>query len=241
MWTNSSTTDDSVEAFVKNLAYSGCPAEPGYCLGSEGQRQVSGALKLAEVSGSQAQECLEACRGNGAALGCEAIASGSDKGCYVHTAPVAYGSGASGATCWVLQQCRGPGQDVTEGLVMELAGEDFAGGDTWAPRVLAPAGTQVGTSFTCTKEPAWGMCGLKHEVANTPQGKCAGECQRYQGFACTGFGYANSTCHLYANSSDCGETGAFEWYTCEIVTGPPAAGLLPPCCPLPLYSDAWEG
>ena len=46
-------------------------------------------------------------------------------------------------------------------------------------------------------------------------------------FACTGFGFFEGTCHLYADSSNCGSADALNWYTCESLAGP--AGPPPGC------------
>ena len=58
------------------------------------------------------------------------------------------------------------------------------------------------------------MCGTKAVIWGS-EAQCAGYCQRHTGFSCTGYGYRSSDgCHLYKDSSSCGNAPSLNWYTC---------------------------
>lgn len=45
--------------------------------------------------------------------------------------------------------------------------------------------------------------------------ECVAACEFHSGFKCTGFGFDTTGCHLYEDSSDCGDVPKLDWYTCS--------------------------
>ena len=90
-----------------NLA--SCPKEKGFCVTSNGHDQNSGVIKKNSLDGNTLQrqeECLKLCLAHPGATGCEVIWNQGNRGCYVHTKPVARGNGVNKHYCWILSKCR---------------------------------------------------------------------------------------------------------------------------------------
>ena len=91
-----------------------CPIEKGFCVLPNGRDQTRGVIKLNDVDGNteQAQAtCLDLCKIRADATGCEVIWWNGNRGCYVHTQPVAKGSGFRNHMCWIFSKCK-PGINV---------------------------------------------------------------------------------------------------------------------------------
>ena len=92
--------------------------------------------------------------------------------------------------------------------------------------------TSADGSMTCSRRNnggdanTWDMCGQKTTQAGA-EITCPSLCAAESAFACTGFGFLGGTCHLYADSSNCGSADALNWYTCESLAGP---AVPPPGC-----------
>ena len=85
------------------------PTQAGYCVDEFGRDQNSDVIKLWETdcgpSEEKKLECVEKCIAASAVLrvtGCEAIWGQSNRGCYIHTQPIASGNGVDRHSCWVL-------------------------------------------------------------------------------------------------------------------------------------------
>ena len=90
-----------------------CPQEDGFCVTKTGADQNSGVIgkgSITILNGNtiEAQEkCLEICKQNDGATGCEVIWGGTNVNCYVHTQEIARGNGVANHACWVFSKCVG--------------------------------------------------------------------------------------------------------------------------------------
>jgi len=85
------------------------PTEAGFCVKSNGRDQNSGVVKIwggdFGPSDDKKMECVDKCIAASAVrrvTGCEAIWGQSNRGCYIHTEPIARGNGQDRHSCWVL-------------------------------------------------------------------------------------------------------------------------------------------
>jgi len=95
---------------VKVSRQPNCPIEKGFCVQPNGRDQNSGVIKVSSVNGNtkEAQKkCLAACRARKGATGCEVIWDQGNRGCYIHTKPVARGNKRPRHMCWVFSKCKG--------------------------------------------------------------------------------------------------------------------------------------
>ena len=84
---------------------------------ASGADQNSGVKQLNSLDGNtreMQEECLELCRAEVGATGCEVIWDRSSRGCYVHTEDVARGNGYDNYQCWVFSSCIIKGRNITE-------------------------------------------------------------------------------------------------------------------------------
>ena len=85
-----------------------CPVEKGFCVKANGGDQNSGVKKLNALDGNtpeRQQTCLDLCKGENGATGCEVIWDQGNRGCYVHTQEIARGNGVDRHECWVFSKC----------------------------------------------------------------------------------------------------------------------------------------
>ena len=85
------------------------PTQAGYCVDEFGRDQTDGLVKLwggdFGPSEEKQMECVEKCIAASAArrvTGCRAIWGQNNRGCYIHTKPIARGNGVDRHSCWVL-------------------------------------------------------------------------------------------------------------------------------------------
>ena len=87
-----------------------CPKEKGVCVQSNGADQNAGQIKVNSIDGntqSAQAECLKHCHARKDATGCEVIWSNGNRGCYIHTQPIARGNNVAQHSCWVFSKCTG--------------------------------------------------------------------------------------------------------------------------------------
>jgi len=85
-----------------------CPREQGFCVKANGADQNSGVIKINSAQGNSAaaqNECLKKCLAYKGATGCETIWDQSNRGCYIHTQPIAKGNNVGRHYCWVFSKC----------------------------------------------------------------------------------------------------------------------------------------
>ena len=85
-----------------------CPRERGFCVRDNGGDQNSGVKKLNSLDGNtleRQKKCLDLCRSVAGVTGCEVIWNQDNRGCYVHTQPIARGNGVDRHFCWVFSKC----------------------------------------------------------------------------------------------------------------------------------------
>jgi len=90
--------------------------EKGFCVTSTGKDQNTGVVKVNAIDGNTGtaqSECLQACQAKKGATGCEVIWSQSNRGCYIHTQPIAKGNGVNRHSCWVFPQTSPPPTPAT--------------------------------------------------------------------------------------------------------------------------------
>ena len=87
-----------------------CAVEKGFCVQSNGADQNSGVIKFNSIDGNtleQQEDCLKKCASHPDATGCEVIWNQGNRGCYVHTQPIARGNNANRHLCWAFSKCDG--------------------------------------------------------------------------------------------------------------------------------------
>ena len=78
--------------------------EAGFCVTADGSDQNAGVIRLqyGDFNTPEAElVCLQMCACYVGATGCEMIWNQSNRGCYVHTQPIARGNGAGRHSCYV--------------------------------------------------------------------------------------------------------------------------------------------
>merc|ERR1712072_349175 len=86
-----------------------CPIEKGFCVTNRGGDQDGGVIKVNSANGKShhAQaSCLRKCQARKGATGCEVIWHQGNRGCYIHTKPIARGNRVARHMCWVFSKCR---------------------------------------------------------------------------------------------------------------------------------------
>ena len=86
-----------------------CPREDGFCIKQDGRDQNSRVKKLNSFDGKaieRQEQCLELCKKEFGATGCEVIWGQGNRGCYVHKAEIARGNGGDRHYCWVFSKCK---------------------------------------------------------------------------------------------------------------------------------------
>merc|ERR1712154_83079 len=99
---------DRHNCWVFSKCNNDCPKEIGFCVHEDGSDQNSGVIKINDVDGGDKEaeeECLKTCKEHPGATGCETIWDQDNRGCYVHTQPIAKGNGAGRHHCWVFSNC----------------------------------------------------------------------------------------------------------------------------------------
>merc|ERR1712154_681376 len=99
---------DRHNCWVFSKCNNDCPKEIGFCVHEDGSDQNSGVIKINDVDGDDKEaeeECLKTCKEHPGATGCETIWDQDNRGCYVHTQPIAKGNGAGRHHCWVFSNC----------------------------------------------------------------------------------------------------------------------------------------
>ena len=82
--------------------------EKGFCVKEDRGDQNSGVIKLNDLDGNTAErqeKCLELCRAEDGATGCEVIWDQENRGCYAHTDEIDRGNGVDRHGCWVFSKC----------------------------------------------------------------------------------------------------------------------------------------
>ena len=100
-----SPTDFHYSFNTLGLSYETCRRVYGWCLQANGVDQNAGVVKLNSIHGkneANRRACFKACLAYSGSTGCEMVKEG---GCYVHTKPVAKGSGATNHYCWAFSNC----------------------------------------------------------------------------------------------------------------------------------------
>jgi len=91
-----------------HLTNAACPREDGYCVKQDGRDQNHGVIKMNNIDGNtdEAQKkCLDLCKKQVGATGCEVIWSQGNRGCYIHMAEITRGNDRSRHYCWVFSKC----------------------------------------------------------------------------------------------------------------------------------------
>ena len=86
-----------------------CPREDGFCIKQDGRDQNSRVKKLNSFDGKaieRQEQCVELCKRENEATGCEVIWGQGNRGCYVHKAEIARGNGGDRHYCWVFSRCK---------------------------------------------------------------------------------------------------------------------------------------
>ena len=81
-----------------------CPREDGFCIKQDGRDQNSRVKKLNSFDGKaieRQEQCVELCKRENEATGCEVIWGQGNRGCYVHKAEIARGNGGDRHYCCV--------------------------------------------------------------------------------------------------------------------------------------------
>ena len=85
-----------------------CLREKGFCVTSSGSDQNEGVIIINSIDGNTEEsqlECLNICLAYPGSTGCEVIWNQNNRGCYIHTKPIARGNLVNNHYCWVFSKC----------------------------------------------------------------------------------------------------------------------------------------